>query len=123
MSKYLGITLPNGKHTNVFFAATTDVTEQLKSNLTNLLLTKKGERVMLPTFGCDIHGLVFENLNDNVIADADAAIKTAVQTWMPFLSVEGINITKESDLNTIIIDVLFRLLTNANITDSITLVL
>ena len=123
MSKYLGITLPRGPGSNVFFAATSDVTDQMKSNLTNLLLTKKGERVMLPTFGCDIHGLLFEHINDNLISDVDAAIKTATETWMPFVSIESVNVTKEIAMNDIVIKVVFRLLTNANITDSITLVL
>lgn len=78
---------------------------------------------MLPTFGCDIHGLIFEHINDNVVADVDAAIKTAVQVWMPFLNVESVDVTKETDTNAIIVRVMFRLLTNGSITDSITLVL
>jgi phage baseplate assembly protein W len=123
MAKYLGIILPQGANSNVFFAATTSVSEQLKTNLTNLLLTKKGERLMLPTFGCDIHNLLFEHINDNLVADVDAAVKTAVGTWMPFLEVLKLEVTKETDTNDIVIKVSFRLLTNANITDSITLVL
>ena len=44
------------------FTGTQTVKEQVKSNLINLLLTVKGERVNQPRFGVGIRNLLFENM-------------------------------------------------------------
>jgi len=46
-----GITLPLGRGETGFFQQAFVSFEQAKSNLKNLLLTKKGERIMQPNFG------------------------------------------------------------------------
>ena len=43
-----------------FFPRASSVKEQAASNLKNLLLTQKGERVGQPTFGSDLPRLLFE---------------------------------------------------------------
>jgi len=42
------------------FKGTTTVKEQVKSNLINLLLTERGERVNEPNFGVGLKKLLFE---------------------------------------------------------------
>ena len=39
--------------------------EQVKSNLKNLLLIRKGERIFQPNFGSGIHELLFEQFTDD----------------------------------------------------------
>ena len=46
------------------FTGTQTVKEQIKSNLINLLLTVKGERVNQPKFGVGLRNLLFENKID-----------------------------------------------------------
>jgi len=94
----------------------------MRSNLTNLLLTKKGERMMQPTFGCDVHSLLFEAQTDNTQADVRAAITSAVREWMPFIIVDSVTTTLQQDVNKVFVKIVFRLSTNEGITDSIVLV-
>ena len=49
--KYVGIRFPLDHSPEGFFYKTKTILEQAKSNLINLLLTSKGERVMQPEFG------------------------------------------------------------------------
>ena len=42
------------------FSGTQTVKEQVKSNLLNLLLTEKGERINQPDFGIGLKNLLFE---------------------------------------------------------------
>ena len=55
----IGLTLPLQMSTNTFNQSYDNLV-QLKSNVRNLLLTKKGERLAQPTFGTNLHRLLFE---------------------------------------------------------------
>lgn len=123
MPNPLGITLPIKLGSNGYFNSTVDVAEQVKSNLTNLLLTQKGERPFLPDFGCDLPLILFENISNDAIAEIDAAIQTAIKMWMPFISIGNLSVTTdEFSEYTYVVSISYTIL-NFNITDSITLVL
>ena len=121
-NRVLGLTLPVERGANGYFSTTTDITAQLRSNLTNLLLTKKGERMLQPTFGCNIHSIVFEAQTDDGLANVRASIQEAVARWMPFIAVDDLEVTRNPDFNQVFVRMTFSLLTDQNITDSIVLV-
>ena len=56
-----GITLPVKNGGTGFFEQAFTSREQAKSNLINLLLTERGERVMQPDFGTGLKSLLFEH--------------------------------------------------------------
>lgn len=88
MPKYpitYGVTLPFVRGQLGYFEASTDTLTQIKSNFINLVMTKKGERVHEPTFGCDLHGVVFEQNDDEMEDKTRDAVQEAVEAWMPFL--------------------------------------
>lgn len=120
MANGLGITLPVRRGANGYFENTTDVMTQVKSNLKNLLLTQRGERIFEPTFGCDLPVVIFEPMTDNGLADITAVIQTAVQAWMPYLNINTVNVARDEDNNQIVVSVAFTL-TSSNIVDSIVL--
>jgi uncharacterized protein len=120
--RIFGLTLPIERGALGYFNATTEVAQQLRANLTNLLLTKKGERMLQPTFGCNLHSIVFEAQTDDGLATVKASIKDAVSEWMPFINVDEVDVTRSEDYNQVFVRISFRLLTNQNITDSIVLV-
>lgn len=121
MATALGLTLPLQLGSNGYFENTTDVLTQIKSNLINLLLTRKGERVFQPNFGCDIYLYIFESQTDDNISNIQSSIESAVQAWMPFVSVKGIEVIKNPDKNILKLQITFNLKTNANIGGTITL--
>ena len=74
--------------------------DQIHSNIRNLLLTMKGERVMHPTFGSDLYTLLFEpGLQEEIHAKATSTIQSALSEWMPFVTLKGVDV--ESVDNTV----------------------
>lgn len=119
----LGITLPFQNGQSGYFRQSYDVVTQVKSNLINLLMTKKGERIMQPSFGCDIHSIVFSNITEETHANVRGTIEEAIQIWLPYVAVDSVRVVRDDDKNLIYVAVVFSLTNNLNITDSITLVL
>lgn len=95
MSKtvYLGSPLPLGRSARGYFATTDNALENEKSKFINLILTIKGERVANPTFGCDIHKLLFEQKTENIQDLAEQYVTDAVSRFMPYLKLQQISIT------------------------------
>ena len=53
------------------FSGTQTVKEQVKSNLLNLLLTEKGERINQPDFGIGLKNLLFEqNIDEDGLSES-----------------------------------------------------
>jgi len=95
----LGINLPfNGQ--NGLFTSTYTTQQQALSNLKNLLLTAKGERVLQPKFGTDLIRLLFEPNTDLIKQNVDDIIKLPVNRWLPYINIVEIKtITAEEDPN------------------------
>jgi len=93
---YLGQTLPLNRGTRGFFQSTTNALENEKSKFINLILTKKGERVANPDFGCDLWRLLFEQKDGEIQELAQQFVIEAVQRFMPYLSLQSIEITNFS---------------------------
>ena len=72
----------------------------VRQNLKNLLLTSPGERIMIPDFGAGLRKIMFEPMLPETFQRAKEAIYSQVNSYMPFLSVEGVFfITNEEDSN------------------------
>lgn len=118
----LGLTLPIRKGKTGYFEQTSDILVQARSNLANLLLTGKGERIFQPTFGCNIHGILFDELTPAIEGNLKNAIQEAVQTWTPFIVIQSIQLSQDIDSNKIAILIAFGTKTSPT-TDTITLVI
>jgi uncharacterized protein len=119
----LGILLPANRGSTGYFRQGFDALTQTKSNLTNLILTKKGERVMQPEFGCRVHEFLFENITDELISNVRGSIEEAVQIWLPFVVIKDVKVKKDDNKNVIFVEVSFSLKANERITDVVTLIL
>ena len=93
----IGLTLPLQMTTNTF-NQTYDNLVQLQSNVKNLLLTQKGERLAQPTFGSDLHKIVFEPNDGELEEKISNAIESAISQWLPQLTVEKIDIDATADM-------------------------
>jgi phage baseplate assembly protein W len=92
----VGISLPI-QITNVAFTQTFQTIDQLKSNIKNLLLTIRGERIMQPEFGCGLYELLFEMNTDEFNQTAEDEIRTSLQRWLPIVTVDEV-IVEESNV-------------------------
>jgi phage baseplate assembly protein W len=92
----VGISLPI-QITNVAFTQTFQTIDQLKSNIKNLLLTVRGERMMQPEFGCGLYELLFEMNTDEFNQTVEDEIRTSLQKWLPIVTVDEV-IVEESNV-------------------------
>jgi len=86
------------------------------------MMTRKGERLMQPEFGIDLHNIVFNQITEETLDNMKLSVSAAVERWMPFLEVVKIiaNSPTDSDYNKVLLKVDYRFRSNPNITDSIT---
>lgn len=61
--------------------------ESVRQSILIILSTAKGERVMRPDFGCDIHELVFAPNNAATRGLAESYIEEALKLWEPRIDV------------------------------------
>jgi phage baseplate assembly protein W len=101
---------------NVAFAQNYTILEQLKSNIKNLLLTKRGERLMNNDFGAGLETVLFEPITDEFETKVQDIINGAVEKYLPNVSIDEINIDmsdENKDKNTVNISLKFRNLSTA----------
>lgn len=77
-----------------------DVSEQIKDNLKNLIMTQKGERLGFPDFGTNL-SLLYSNTNltdDEIVELAVFEIQEVASKYMPSLRLTNFYSEKISDL-------------------------
>ena len=119
----LGILLPVQRGSQGYYNQGFDAITQVRSNLTNLILTKKGERIMQPDFGCAIHEMVFDELTDDFLTEVRGTIEEAVQIWLPFVIITDLKLRKDDKTQQVFIGLSYQIKSGVSITDTITLVL
>jgi phage baseplate assembly protein W len=120
--KVLGIGINKRSDSNGIFATNYTTLQQASDNLKNLILTKKGERMMQPEFGCDVWKVLFEQITDGIEQSIENAIVNAVSTWLPYLNIDTIIFDYDEndiDTNKIALDIKFSLVSNPNLSESI----
>jgi phage baseplate assembly protein W len=93
-----GITLPLKNGEGGFFEQAFTSFEQAKSNLKNLLLTARGERIMLPEFGSGLRQLLFEPIDDLFEEKVSKTIVDSVSFWLPYINIEEIDVEMTDEL-------------------------
>ena len=86
---YIGLELPLTYTQDGYFKRTKTALEQAKSNIKNLLLTNKGERLGNPTFGTNLLPLVFSQENTDLESRVEEEIK-AIGEFLPFINIVSI---------------------------------
>lgn len=123
--KILGIGINKSSNKGGVFAVNYTTLSQAKDNIKNLILTRKGERLMQPDFGCDVWKVLFEPMDGSIIENQiENYILDAVETWLPYLTITNIIFDYDDtdiDLNRIILEIKFALSSNPNLTETITI--
>ena len=74
-----------------------------------ILQTIKGERVMRPEFGSDLHLLVFAENSPTTAGLADYYVRTALARWEPRIEVENVDVDfREMNLGRMLINITYR---------------
>ena len=103
----IGVSLPfNAKGV---FNKTYSTKEQIKSNLINLLLTDKGERIMNPEFGADLRRSLFDNITQSNTDLLQTKIIDAINIFIPEIELTNVAIEPNIDYNTLNVTIDYRL--------------
>jgi len=113
----IGLKLPLTTSGTNFFELNYLTIDFVKDNLRNLLLTRKGERIMNPTFGCGLLNMLFET-NDSILNDnIKEEINNSIEEFMPYVTITEFDIeTSENSLK-----IIMNFSINDNINDVLTL--
>ncbi|MEL5895802.1 GPW/gp25 family protein [Bacteroides sp. GD17] len=65
--------------------------EDIRQSLRVILSTRKGERIMRPDFGTDLHNLVFHNMDLTARTQLRAAIEEAILYWEPRIQLTNVS--------------------------------
>jgi len=103
----IGVSLPFSA--KGVFNKTYSTKDQIKSNLVNLLLTDKGERIMNPEFGADLRKSLFENMTVDSTELLRIKIIDAINIFIPEVELGNIDIENDFDYNTLNVTVNYRL--------------
>jgi len=114
----IGVSLPfNGPAGP--FNKTYSTADQIKSNLVNLLLTNKGERVFNPEFGADLRKALFEALVEDTYSYIQELIITNVNFFIPEVQIVEVQVIPNEDNNSVSVTVRYKLKISGN-SDEIT---
>jgi phage baseplate assembly protein W len=102
-NRAIGISLPF--NAGGVFKSTYATKDQIKSNLINLLLTYKGERIENPEFGADLPRLIFEQITPETFERIQNQIISSVTTYIPEIELTNIEINPDTDYNILYINI------------------
>jgi hypothetical protein len=101
-------TFSKGAHT----VATTSGEEDIRRSLEILLSTARGERVMLPEYGCNLEELLFEPINTGLQTLLFERIRTAILYYEPRIETEAIELnTDRVTEGVVLIEIAYRIRT------------
>jgi Bacteriophage baseplate protein W len=85
--------------------------QRIEESIYLILSTAKGERVMLPDFGCGIHDLVFEPNNPGTVSATKQSVRTALTRFEPRIDVLDLDVEPQ-DANLLLIRISYRIRAN-----------
>jgi hypothetical protein len=92
----IGITLPI-QIGNTAFNQSFTTKEQVSSNIKNLLLTKKGERLLQPNFGSGLQELLFDFNDDRLAVKIEEIITESITNWLPYVDIRQIDVAASNE--------------------------
>tara|TARA_R100000541_G_scaffold6596_2_gene14187 strand:+ start:1119 stop:1559 length:441 start_codon:yes stop_codon:yes gene_type:complete len=98
------------------FQQSLTIKEQVKSNIINVLLTERGERINQPNLGCGLKAILFENNVDS--AQIEDLIYDQLQIYVPEIVVEEVEVNTDLDRHIILIKLIYGFILD-NTLDSI----
>lgn len=83
--------------------------DNIRQSIYLIVMTKKGERVMRPDFGCDIHHYLFASVDYTLLMRMRQAVKDALVRWEPRIADIEVDIkNRQRDDNALEINISYR---------------
>lgn len=82
--------------------------ESVRQSVWIILGTAKGERPMLPNFGCGIHDLVFATIGAGTAAKLTTEIRRALRDWEPRIELTDVQVERGGNGETLLINITYR---------------
>ena len=92
---FIGISLPLDHGNQGFFEKTKTTLQQTRTNIKNLLLTIRGERLGNPTFGSDLMRILFDQDDGGLGDRIEETIRSSVSEWLPYVNIKSIKTTSD----------------------------
>ncbi len=87
--------------------------DKIRQSIWLVLSTAKGERLMLPDFGCGIHDLVFEANTAALRGIVQGKVRDALLRWEPRIDVLDVRVeTPPTERNKLLIHIDYRIRAN-----------
>lgn len=81
----------------------------IRQSIFLIIHTIPGERVMRPTFGCEIHALIFAPANEETVILAERYVREALTRWEPRITLDNIQVAAgNSSYGEIVINITYR---------------
>lgn len=75
-----------------------------------ILATAPGERPMRPDFGCGVHDLVFDPINEATAGAVRYEVRTSLERWEPRIDVHGVVVSAvPEEASVMIIDIRYQI--------------
>lgn len=89
------------------FRSSYSTEQQALSNLKNLILTQKGERIFQPNFGTDIQKSLFENNTIELVTQLEETLTEDIKFWLPYIIIKKLQVFQNIDQYQIAISLSF----------------
>jgi phage baseplate assembly protein W len=87
--------------------------QRIEESIFLILSTARGERPMLPDFGCGIHDLVFESNTPGTVAQVAQSVRKALTAWEPRIDVLAVDVDASSpEGNLLLVRISYRIRDN-----------
>lgn len=92
-----GLAFPLGKSTLGGFFSKSEGIQLIKGAVQQLLLTDRGERVMLPNFGCNLKKYLFQQLNEGLFEEIKREIQQSFYQYIVGASLVKVGVFPTGD--------------------------
>ncbi len=83
--------------------------QKVEESIRIILGTQYGERVMRPTFGCNLKSLVFAPNNDATANLARFYVEDGLARWEPRIDLVSVNVTPDNINGILLIEIIYKL--------------
>jgi|10_taG_2_1085330.scaffolds.fasta_scaffold151471_2 hypothetical protein len=108
-TRLMGADFPvKSTNTGGLFSASYDILN-VRAGLIQLLLTRRGERAMMPDFGTDARELVFEPLDAGTTSRLESQVQDAVNKYMPEIIINKLSVKATDKSSSLTVLMLFSI--------------